>query len=155
MTLKWPQNGAKSGPKMVQGGAPDTKTKTESLLYHFGSPKTSKMDPKTDPKIIKNRFGDLSFQSKKTWFSRCCFFLFFEAPRRSQTLKIEPKRCNGVQKRGCHFFMKKPFVLQKMSKNDLPWDPQNPPKTQKNWKRSLQKQSWKKHSKQTHKMNLS
>ena len=61
-TVKWSQKWSQNGP----GGAPDTKKKTESLLYHFGSPKTSKMDPKTDPKIIKNRFWDLSFQSKKT-----------------------------------------------------------------------------------------
>ena len=155
MTLKWPQNGAKSRPKMIQGGAPDTKKKTESLMYHFGSPKSSKIDPKTDPKIIKNRFGDLSFQSKKTWFSRCCFFLFFEAPRRSQTLKIEPKRCKGVQKRGSHLFTKNLDFIKKCTKNDLPRDPQNLPKPQKNQKKTLPKTTSKNTPKKPLKINLS
>ena len=47
--------------------------------------------------------------------SRSRFFLFFEAPWKSQPLEIEPKRCNGVQKRGCHLFMKKSFFYKKVS----------------------------------------
>ena len=61
-TVKWSQKWSQNGP----GGAPDTNKKPENSLYHFGSPKTSKMDPETDPNIIKSKFGDLHFQAKKT-----------------------------------------------------------------------------------------
>ena len=61
----------------------------------------------------KQIWGPFFPTQTKTWLPKCWLFLFFYSPRRSQTLKIEPKRCKSVQKRGCHFFIKKRFFFYK------------------------------------------
>ena len=52
-------------------------------------------------------------------------FSFFEPSKRSQTLKIEPKRYNGVQKRGSHLFGEKTIVSRKNNKNASAQRPKN------------------------------
>ena len=60
--------------------------------------------------------------------------MFFEAPRSSQTLEIEPKRWNGVQKRWCNLFMRKPSCLQKIKKR-FPLGPPKPTEKSKQLKK--------------------
>ena len=77
-----------------------------------------------EQKIRKNRFGCPFFQLKKRSISRSCFFSLFEPSGKPWTLKIKPKRCKGVQKRGSHLFKKSVTFLQKPTQIYLPWDPQ-------------------------------
>ena len=97
------------------------------------SPKrTPKMTPKRSQKSEKNGLGCPFFQLKKSSISRSCFFSLFEPSGRPWTLEIKPKRCKGMQKRRSHLFTKNLDFIEKCAKNDLPWDPQNPLKPQKN-----------------------
>ena len=118
---KYLQNGAKNGPKTI----PNSFRKICRPNVAKITKKTTKNDTNKEPKIRKNRFGCPFFQLEKSSIFRSCFFSLFEPSGRPWTLKIKPKRCKGVQKRGSHLFTKNLDFIKKCVKNNLPWDPQN------------------------------
>ena len=125
---KYLQNGAKNGPKTIPNAFPKICRPNVAEI----TKKTTKNHPEKKPKIRKNRLGWSFFQLEKNSIFRSCFFSLFEPSGRPWTLEIKPKHCKGVQKRGSHFFTKNLDFIKKCAKNDLPWDPQNLPKPQKN-----------------------
>ena len=145
MTLKWPQNGAKSGPKMVQGGRRTPKKNLKINSPILGRPGTPKSTPKLTQKSKKTDLGTFLFNPNKHDFPGAVFSCFLKPPRGPRPSKSSQNAVKVCKNEGATFSWNNSFFR----------DPQNPPKTQKNWKTSLQKRSWKNHSKQTHKMNLS
>ena len=77
------------------------------------------------------------FHSKQSTNFWKLLLSFFEASGRSQTLKIELKRCTVVQKRGSHLFAKNCIFLTKWTNNDHPWDPKDIKKRRKTWKHAV------------------
>ena len=126
------QNTSKMEPKRVP-----KRSRTPSRKYAAPTwPKSPKRAPtmtsKWSLKSEKTALGALFFNSKKAQFSEAVFSLFLSLPRGPWTLKIKPKRCKGVQKRGSHLFTRNLDFIKKCNKNDLPRDPQNLQKPEKN-----------------------
>ena len=154
MTPNDPKMEPKVVPKWSREGHQTPKNTGKLILWFWVAPELQN-GPQNDPKIIKKQILGPFFSSQKNMISQVLFFLVFLGPRRSQTLKIKSKRCNDVQKRGCHLFMKKPFLYAKMSKNDRPKDPRKLSKTKKTRKKEPPETAPKKTRKKHWNRNLS
>ena len=84
MSPKWLQNGAKSGPKTIQGALRTDKRKLIMNSLIFGRPGGPKWSPQIIPKSIKKDLDPLSLALKKTLFPRTLFLRFFYILEASQ-----------------------------------------------------------------------
>ena len=114
MAPQWSKKLSKNDP-----GDPPEKCR---FLVSFLRKKAPQKDTKKDTKIIKNIFRRFFSEQKINEFPEA-IFSFFEASGRSQTLKIELKRCTVVQKRGSLLFAKNCTFFKQLTNNDPPWDP--------------------------------
>ena len=137
MTPKWFQNGAKSGPKTIQGALRTDKRKLIMNSLIFGRRGGPKWRPKIIKKSIKITLELLLSALKKTMIFQELCFPFFSTFYRSPTLNIKPKRYTVYKKRGSALFEKKLYFPKKLPKRRHPGDP----KRDKNAKNSSRRPS--------------
>ena len=136
MRPKVTPSGSKMEQKVVQKRSRRPSRKMSFFCVLFRSDWLPKRTPKRTRKSYKTDLGVFLHSKKSTNFWKL-FFLFFEASGRSQTLKIELKRCTVVQKRGSHLFAKNCTFSTKWIINDAPWDPKDVQKRRKTWENAV------------------
>ena len=116
MTLKWPQNGAKSGPKMVQGGRRTPKKNLKINSPILGRPRAPKSTPKLTQKSKKTDLGTFLFNPKKHDFPGAVFSCFLKPPGGPRPSKSSQNAVRVCKNEGGTFSWKNRFFYKKCPK---------------------------------------